>query len=105
MKHIYITLSFVGCFLLMACGNDWLDEMAPSTQVESSKSMTIPTDAQYALNGVYTLMRNYEYYGARMTYYGDVKGDDMQSNGDSKRVAKYYLFTFGREDAPSSFWT
>jgi hypothetical protein len=29
----------------------------------------------------------------------------MQSNGDSKRVAKYYLFTFGREDAPSSFWT
>jgi hypothetical protein len=79
--------------------------MAPSTQAESSKSMTIPTDAQYALNGVYTLMRNYEYYGARMTYYGDVKGDDMQSNGDSKRVAKYYLFTFEKEDAPSSFWT
>ncbi|MDR0572728.1 MAG: RagB/SusD family nutrient uptake outer membrane protein [Tannerella sp.] len=105
MKHIYLFPTIISfLFLFSACGNDWLDEMTPQTSAETEKSLTTLTEAEYALNGIYDLYRKYEYYGARFTYYGDAKGEDMQARGDSKRVAKYYLFSFNAVDAPSNFW-
>ncbi len=93
MKRIYlfpvITFLFV---LLSGCGNDWLDEIGPSTSVDANSSIRTPTEAEYAMNGIYSVLRNYQYYGARYTFYGDVCGEDMQSRNDTKRVAKYYLF-------------
>ncbi len=104
MKKIYLFLFPVCCLFFTACGNAWLDDLEPNTYVESSKSIKNDIDAEYALHGIMVHLRNYEYYGARMTFYADAKGDDMQANGNSKRVAKYYLFTFSREDSPSGFW-
>lgn len=106
MKQFYLFSTIVSfLFLFSACGNDWLDEMTPQTSAETEKSLTTLTEAEYALNGIYDLYRKYEYYGARFTYYADAKGEDMQARGDSKRVAKYYLFTFNAVDAPSNFWS
>ncbi|MDR1224309.1 MAG: RagB/SusD family nutrient uptake outer membrane protein [Tannerella sp.] len=104
MKHIFLFLT-VTVFLFPGCGNDWLDEMVPQTSAETEKSLTTLTEAEYALNGIYDLYREYQYYGARFTYYGDAKSEDMQTRGDSKRVAKYYLFLFNAVDAPSNFWS
>lgn len=105
MKHIFSTLLMAGLLLFFAgCGNDWLDEMKPSTSVETENSLNTPTEAEYAINGVYNLMRNYLYYGARSTYYADATSEDMQARGDSKRVAKYYLFELNDVSAPSNFW-
>lgn len=106
MKQIYLFSTIVSfLFLFSACGNDWLDEMTPQTSTETEKSLTTLTEAEYALNGIYDLYRNYCYYGARYTFYADAKSEDMQARGDSKRVAKYYLFTFNAVDAPSTFWS
>jgi hypothetical protein len=79
--------------------------MKPQTSAETDRSLTTLTEAEYALNGIYDLYREYEYYGARFTFYGDAKSEDMQARGDSKRVAKYYLFLFNAVDAPSNFWS
>lgn len=105
MKRIYLFSTIASLlFLFSACGNDWLDEMKPQTESETEKSLTTLTEAEYALNGIYDLYRQYEYYGARFTFYADAKGEDMQARGDSKRVAKYYLFSFNAVDAPSTYW-
>lgn len=103
MKNIF-SMAVTACILFSSCGNDWLEKAQPSTSVESSKAITSVRDAQYALNGVYDILRGNEYYGARMTYYADVTGEDMMANGDTKRAAKYYLFDFNKDNAPSSLW-
>ncbi|MDR2679391.1 MAG: RagB/SusD family nutrient uptake outer membrane protein, partial [Tannerella sp.] len=106
MKRIYLFSTVASLMLLFsACGDSWLDEMLPQTSAETEKSLNTLTEAEYALNGIYSLYRNYEYYGARYTYYGDAKSEDMQARGDSKRVARYYLFTHNAVNAPSGFWT
>ncbi|MDH5825339.1 RagB/SusD family nutrient uptake outer membrane protein [Sphingobacterium faecium] len=103
MKHILSTV-LVSCTLLVGCGDQWLEKAQPSTSTESSEAIKSARDANYALNGIYDIMRGHEYYGARMTYYGDVTGEDMLSNGDTKRAAKYYLFDLNKDNTPSSLW-
>lgn len=106
MKHIFSISIIAGLlFLFAGCGNDWLDEMKPSTSIETEKSLNTPTEAEYAMNGVYNVLRNYLYYGARYTYYADATSEDMQARNDTKRVAKYYLFELNAVSAPSNFWS
>lgn len=89
--------------LLSACGNDWLDR-DPSTSVDTEGSLNTLRDYEFTLNGIYSTMQSYYYYGARMQYYGDVTGDDMQAYSATKRCANYYQFTFNKDNAPSTFW-
>lgn len=104
MKKIYNYLSItLVIFSLSSCGDEWLN-LDPEDKLETSKSITSLTDAQAAIVGVYNQLQDYEYYGARMTYYGDAIGDDMQSNGDTKRCASFYLYNFTAENAPRSLW-
>lgn len=103
MKNILSTV-LLSSALLVGCGDKWLEKAQPSTSTESSEAIQSARDAGYALNGIYDIMRGYEYYGARMTYYGDVSGEDMLANGDTKRAAKYYLFDFNKDNTPSSLW-
>ncbi|MEG2849560.1 MAG: RagB/SusD family nutrient uptake outer membrane protein, partial [Bacteroidales bacterium] len=77
--------------MLSACGNDWLD-LQPESSIDSSIAIENLTDAEAAVIGIYSALQDYEYYGGRMTYYGDVIGDDMQSNSDSKRCASFYRY-------------
>lgn len=103
MKNI-LSMVLLSSTFLMGCGDQWLEKAQPSTSTESSQAIKSVRDAGYALNGIYDIMRGYEYYGARMTYYGDVTGEDMLANGDTKRAAKYYLFDFNKDNTPSSLW-
>lgn len=103
MKYI-LSIAFITGLLFTGCGNKWLEEAQPSTSTESGDAIKSAREAQYALNGVYDILRKYEYYGARMTYYGDVTGEDLQANGDTKRAAKYYLFDFNKDNTPSALW-
>ena len=41
------------------------------------------SDIDNAVNGLYDLMSSYGYYGGTMFFYGDMKGDDMQSSYNS----------------------
>jgi hypothetical protein len=103
MKKIYLLLFITG-LIVASCGNDWLDGISPQESVETEKSLNTDTEAVYAMNGVYTVLRNYQYYGARFTYYADAKGEDMQARGNSKRVSNYYLFSHNEVNSPSNFW-
>lgn len=89
--------------LWSACGNDWLDT-EPTTSVPSEGSLTTLNDYEYTVNGIYGTMQSYYYYGARMQYYGDVTGDDMQATDGTKRCADYYTFSHNAGNAPSTFW-
>lgn len=105
MKRIYLFSAVCTLFLLFSsCGNSWLDEMQPQNAVDTEDSLNTPTEAEYAINGVYYILRNYQYYGARYTYYADALSEDMQAGNDTKRVAKYYLFQLNPVNAPSNFW-
>lgn len=103
MNKIF-SIAMISCLLFTGCSNGWLEEAQPSTSTESSEAIKSARDAQYALNAVYDLLRGHEYYGARMTYYADVTGEDMLANGDTKRASKYYLFDWNEDTAPSSLW-
>lgn len=89
--------------LLGACGNDWLDT-TPSTSVETEGSLNALRDYEFTLNGIYSSMQSYYYYGARMQYYGDVTGDDVQAYSTTKRCGDYYRFAYNKDNAPSTFW-
>lgn len=104
MKYIYKSLlPVLLVFALPSCSNDWLD-LEPEKQIETSASIKNLSSANACIIGIYDALQNYEYYGARMTYYGDVIGDDMQSNGDTKRCASFYRYAYTAENAPRSLW-
>ena len=98
----YLFIGF-GVWFAAGCGNGWLD-LEPSTSIASKSSITSLTDVEYTLNGIYSTMQHAKAYSARLVYYGDVTGDDMQAVAQSKRTASYYLFNFTKDDCPSSHW-
>jgi len=105
MKRIYSIIAAISLLIFMpGCGNDWLDEMKPQDSVETDKAINTDTEAEYAMNGIYSILRCYEYYGARYTYYADATSEDMQARNDTKRVAKYYLFELNAVSSTASFW-
>lgn len=89
MKKILYILILLP-FFLASCSEDWID-LKPTTQVVSLEAIKNLVDADYAINGIYSTFQSYEYYGARMQYYGDVTGDDMQATGTNKRSSQYYM--------------
>ncbi|RPH31668.1 MAG: RagB/SusD family nutrient uptake outer membrane protein [Bacteroidales bacterium] len=103
MKYNKILITLAAIFIFTACKKEWLD-LEPSTAIETESSIKSLRDANYALNGIYNTLQSYEYYGARMTYYADVTGDDAQAKSNTKRCANYYMFRYNRDNAPSSLW-
>ena len=101
---ITYTLALCTLFLLTACGNDWLD-MEPNTSVESGKAITDLQDIEFAANGLYSTMQSSSYYGAQMTYYGDLTGDDMRSFKSTSSGSSFYHFKYNKENATNSFWS
>ena len=83
-KTIYILVVISICSI--SCNKNWVD-LKPTTQVPSQEAIKNIFDADYAINGIYSTLQNYEYYGARMQYYADVTGDDMQATGTNKRAS------------------
>jgi len=102
MKNIVYILIIVPLFFI-SCSKEWLD-LKPTTQVLSNEAIKNLVDAEYALNGMYSTMQNYEYYGARMQYYADVTGDDMQATGTNKRSSQYYMMTSTTDETYRSLW-
>jgi hypothetical protein len=102
MKNIYTVLCAAALMSLSSCGNDWLD-LKPSDATLAGGELSL-REAEASVNGLYYLARNYEYYGARMVYFGDVRADDFQANGGTKRSAQAYAYGWSHENVPSSWW-
>lgn len=105
MKKIYKSISVaLAMFTLTACGNSWLD-LKPSDGVETSESITNYNDALTAYYGMYDGLQGNStfnsYYAARMFYYGDVRGDDMQARDQGMRSSSCYEMRYTADDAPN----
>jgi hypothetical protein len=102
MKKLLYILVIIP-FFLISCSEDWLD-LKPTTEVLSKEAIKNLVDANYAVNGIYSILQNYEYYGARMQYYADVTGDDMQATGTNKRSSQFYMMVSTTDDVYRSLW-
>ncbi|MDR2449873.1 MAG: RagB/SusD family nutrient uptake outer membrane protein, partial [Prevotellaceae bacterium] len=105
MKKYIITFVFSLALLCTTSCNDWLDLKSYTKIINDGQGVKTLDEAGYRLNAIYSMLRAYECYGARMTYYGDACSEDMQAVGNTKRVANYYTFRFTADNSPSSFWT
>jgi len=103
MKKILYILLLLPAFFI-SCSEDWLD-LKPTTQVVSTEAIKNIVDAEYAINGIYSTLQSYEYYGARMQYYADVTGDDMQATGTNKRSSLYYMMVSNTDNIYTSLWS
>lgn len=83
--------------------SDWL-EMNPSNGLPTDSAIETYKDAEYAMNGVYDGLQGNStdkaYYAARMFYYGDVRGDDMQARTQGMRTSDCYEMRYTEDDAP-----
>jgi hypothetical protein len=102
MKKLLYILVIIP-FFLSSCSEDWLD-LKPTTEVLSKEAIKNLVDANYAVNGIYSQLQSYEYYGARMQYYADVTGDDMQATGTNKRSSQFYMMVSTTDDVYRSLW-
>jgi hypothetical protein len=103
MKKILYILLLLPAFFI-SCSEDWLD-LKPTTEVVSTEAIKNIVDAEYAINGIYSTLQSYEYYGARMQYYADVTGDDMQATGTNKRSSLFYMMVSNTDNIYTSLWS
>lgn len=105
MKKIYNILALgiitVG---LSSCVNNWLDQN-PSNGTPTGSAITNYNDARTAMYGMYDGLQGNsdytQYYAARMFYYGDVRGDDMQARTQGMRTSSCYEMRYTVDDAPN----
>lgn len=105
MKKIYNILALTTVAVgLSSCVNDWLD-LTPSSGTPTSSAITNFNDAKTAMYGMYDGLQGNstytQYYAARMFYYGDVRGDDMQARTQGMRTSSCYEMRYTADDAPN----
>ena len=93
---------------LTSCGNDWLDTV-PSNGVDASSAITTDEELNTARVGMYQMFKGsssyYDYYGARMWYYADVRGEDIQNEPSGSRTTSMYGFTYRTASDAPAIWT
>lgn len=98
MKKIYLKIVSVSLLTFFtSCSAGWLD-VTPSDAGTIEETIKDVASAKVALVGVYDALQGNstysEYYGARMIYYGDVRGDDMQGTLGGSRAKLSYESDF-----------
>lgn len=108
-KNIFRT--FVCVFVALAltsCANNWLDT-EPSDGVDASTAITTDEELYSARTGMYYMFKGsssyYDYYGARMWYYADVRGEDIQNEPSGSRTTSMYNFSYRTASDAPAIWT
>lgn len=109
IKYLLYMCTCVASLGLSSCANNWLDR-EPYNGVDASGAIATSTDLATARAGLYAVLRGNstltDYYAARMIYYGDVRGEDMQAAASATRVQNCYAMTYrSASDAPSIWQT
>lgn len=108
IKLIYKTLAFSLVLAGMtSCAGDWLDR-TPVDGVEDTEAIKSSSDLNTARIGMYQILKGSstfpDYYGARMFYYGDVRGEDMQNEASGSRTKTCYDFTYSTANNAPNMW-
>ena len=105
MKNIFkIFILLFATTILLSCGKDWLDT-EPADGVNADEAIGNYLDLLNARTGMYDGIQGnsskISYYGARMIYYGDVRGDDMQAQKAGNRTSALYEMNYNADNAPN----
>jgi len=102
IRNILICTTIV--IFTASCGNDWLD-LYPTNRIETNIAIRTVADARAAMNGVYWQIQRSTYYGGRMIWHGDIKGDDMRTWGaSSTRSGVTYRYDATPQTVNSALW-
>lgn len=101
MRNIIKILTVLFLATSYSCSSDWLD-VSPSDGLSKDQAINNLADAKVALTGVYDAIQGNSdaniqgpsYYGARMIYFGDVRGDDMQAREATGRTGPSYVMNY-----------
>lgn len=93
---------------LTSCANNWLDT-EPSDGVDAGSAITSDEELYSARAGMYYMFKGSssytDYYAARMWYYGDVRGEDIQNEPSGSRTTSLYGFTYRTASDAPAIWT
>lgn len=110
MKNTFIYKTLVVVALvagLSSCVNDWLD-VTPGNQVPADEAVNTSADLSSVRAGMYQMLKGTssfdDYYAARMIYYGEVRGEDMQSDEAGSRSQLCYDMTYTTADNAPKMW-
>ncbi len=82
-----------------------MSDVVPTNKLDAGDAIKNITDARNALNGVYSIMQDEEYYGANYIVYGDLKGVDVRSWDITKRDNAFYRYTETTDASSTGMWT
>lgn len=85
----------VSAILLASC-SDFLDTVPP-TSIPTNTAIQSVTEAEAAINGLYNIMQRNTYYNHYYMVYGDIRGDDIQSNLSTQ--VSWHLYTYNHDIA------
>ncbi|MDR0661531.1 MAG: RagB/SusD family nutrient uptake outer membrane protein [Prevotellaceae bacterium] len=95
MKKIIISF-IVGVALTFTSCSDFLDT-DPPTGLPTASAIKTLVDAEGAINGLYDILQRNTYYNHYFMIYGDIRGDDIQSDGSTQ--ISYHMYTFNHHSA------
>ncbi len=106
IKNCKIIIGIASLFLLLAsCSEEWFDT-SPTTAVSSTSAFNTVDDIKSVLNGAYDKMQHGYFYGGLLTWYGDVRGEDMKPTDVSARTSTEYRFLSTTETSNVDYiWT
>ncbi len=87
----FAALSFTSC-------EGFLDT-EPTDQVSSATAMLTLTDATNAINGLYSDMKWYDYYGAYIPVLGELRADDLQTKDSGGGWVAVYTMDYSSEQS------
>ncbi|MDR0333489.1 MAG: RagB/SusD family nutrient uptake outer membrane protein [Dysgonamonadaceae bacterium] len=101
---LYVVIAVFLSAAIVSCSDNWLDR-SPSDALSRDEVVGGSLrDVFVALNGMYNAIQGTSthntYYGARLLYFGDVRGDDMQARAASMRSGPTYLMQYTLGNAP-----
>lgn len=104
MKNRYkLFIVFLVSTIMFGC-EDWLD-VEPADGVNADEAIGNYLDLLNARTGMYDGVQGNSnkssYYGARMIYYVDVRGDDMQAQKAGNRTSALYEMNYNADNAPN----
>lgn len=90
IKYLIYSIALAGLLGVTSC-SDFL-EVGPTSELPGATAVTNVSEAESALNGVYTGLASQNYYGTDMISYGEVRGTDMGTTVNGDRTQSMYQF-------------
>ena len=98
MKKFIINI-LIACAAISFTSCEGFLDTKPTDQVSSATAMLTLTDATNAVNGLYSDMKWYDYYGSYMPVLGELRADDLQTKDSGGGWVAVYTLDYNSEQS------